>query len=143
MTGHSGHDGRLVTEPAPRAAHPPVQTVAEVVGRRPVDAYVELTFAAPEIAERAEPGQFVAFAVGGETSGLLLRRSIAISTADDGVVTIVVSLFTKPKPDAELKGLVYSLTPKAEVVETVWYKRPVVLAGAALVILIVLNIIFF
>ena len=59
------------------------------------------------------------------------------------VVTIVVSLFTKPKPDAELKGLVYSLTPKAEVVETVWYKRPVVLAGAALVILIVLNIIFF
>src|SRR5437016_696984 len=59
------------------------------------------------------------------------------------VVTIVVSLLTKPKPDAELKGLVYSLTPKVEVVETVWYKRPLVLAGAALVILIVLNIIFF
>ena len=59
------------------------------------------------------------------------------------VVTIVVSLLTKPKPDAELKGLVYSLTPKAEVVETVWYKRPLLLAGAALVILIILNIIFF
>ena len=59
------------------------------------------------------------------------------------VVTIVVSLFTERKPDVELKGLVYSLTPKAEVVETVWYKRPVVLAGAALVILILLNIIFF
>jgi dihydroorotate dehydrogenase electron transfer subunit len=56
-----------------------------------VDAYVELSLAAPEIAERAEPGQFVAFAVGGETSALLLRRSIAISTADDGVVTVVVA----------------------------------------------------
>jgi dihydroorotate dehydrogenase electron transfer subunit len=81
----------VITAPAPRAARPPVQRVVEVVGARPVDAYVELTLAAPEIAERAEPGQFVAFAVGGETSGLLLRRSIAISTADDGLVTVVVS----------------------------------------------------
>jgi dihydroorotate dehydrogenase electron transfer subunit len=81
----------LLTEPAPRAARPPVQRVVEVVGRRSVDAYVELSLAAPEIAERAEPGQFVAFAVGGETSALLLRRAIAISTADDGVVTVVVS----------------------------------------------------
>lgn len=59
------------------------------------------------------------------------------------VVTIVVSLRTAPKPETELKGLVYSLTPKAEVVETVWYKRPIVLAVAALVIFAVLNIIFF
>ena len=81
----------MITTPAPRAARPPVQRVVEVVGARPVDAYVELTLAAPEIAERAQPGQFVAFAVGGETSGLLLRRSIAISTADDGLVTVVVS----------------------------------------------------
>lgn len=68
-----------------------MQRVVEVVGRRPVDAYVELTLAAPEIAERAQPGQFVAFAVGGETSGLLLRRSIAISTTGGGQVTVVVS----------------------------------------------------
>jgi dihydroorotate dehydrogenase electron transfer subunit len=81
----------LLTAPAPRAAHPPVQTVAEVVGRRPVEAYVELTLAAPEIADRAEPGQFVAFAVGGPTSAMLLRRSIAISTVADGKVTVVVS----------------------------------------------------
>ncbi|MFL5693985.1 MAG: sodium:solute symporter family protein [Ktedonobacteraceae bacterium] len=58
------------------------------------------------------------------------------------VVTIAVSLFTQPKPDVELKGLVYSLTPKAEAVKTVWYKKPLVLAAAALIILIVLNIIF-
>ena len=81
----------LLTEPAPRAAQPPVQRVVEVVGRRDVAAYVELSLAAPEIADRAEPGQFVAFAIGGETSALLLRRSIAISTVVDGVVTVVVS----------------------------------------------------
>jgi dihydroorotate dehydrogenase electron transfer subunit len=81
----------LLTTPAPTAAQPPVQRVVEVVGRRPVNAYVELTLAAPEIAERAEPGQFVAFAVGGPLSALLLRRSIAISGTGDGVVTVVVA----------------------------------------------------
>jgi dihydroorotate dehydrogenase electron transfer subunit len=80
-----------LTAPAPAADQPPVQRTVEVVGARPVEAYVELRLAAPEIAERAQPGQFVAFAVGGETSGLLLRRSIAISTVGDGVVTVVVS----------------------------------------------------
>ncbi|HEV7210873.1 MAG TPA: dihydroorotate dehydrogenase electron transfer subunit [Blastococcus sp.] len=81
----------LLTSPAPRAANPPVQRVVEVVARRPVNAYVELTLAAPEIADRAEPGQFVAFAIGGETSAMLLRRSIAIAGTADGVVTVVVA----------------------------------------------------
>jgi dihydroorotate dehydrogenase electron transfer subunit len=80
-----------LTTPAPKATQPPVQRLVEVVARRPVDAYVELTFAAPEIAERAEPGQFVAFAIGGASSALLLRRSIAIAGAADGVVTVVVA----------------------------------------------------
>jgi dihydroorotate dehydrogenase electron transfer subunit len=83
--------GAFLTTAAPRAARPPVQREVEVVDSRPVDAYVELSLRSPEIAERAEPGQFVAFAVGGPTSALLLRRSIAISTAEDGVVTVVVS----------------------------------------------------
>ena len=81
----------LLTTPAPRAARPPVQRVAEVVDRRPVNAYVELSLAAPEIAERAEPGQFLAFAVGGPTSAMLLRRSIAIAGAGDGRATVVVA----------------------------------------------------
>ena len=81
----------MLTSPAPTPARPPVQREVDVVGSRPIDAYVELSLAAPEIAERAEPGQFVAFAVGGPTSALLLRRSIAISTAADGVVTVVVA----------------------------------------------------
>jgi NAD(P)H-flavin reductase len=80
-----------LTTSAPRAAHRPVQRVVEVSGRRPVGAYVELTLAAPEIAERTEPGQFVAFAVGGPTSAHLLRRSIAIAGAGEGVVTVVVA----------------------------------------------------
>jgi dihydroorotate dehydrogenase electron transfer subunit len=82
---------KALTGVVPKAERPPVQRVVEVVGRRPVDAYVELTLAAPEIAERAEPGQFVAFAIGDESSALLLRRSIAISTAENGRVTVVVS----------------------------------------------------
>jgi NAD(P)H-flavin reductase len=80
-----------LTTPAPLGAQPPVQRVVEVVGRRPVNAYVELSLAAPEIAERAAPGQFVAFAIGGPASALLLRRSIAISGTRDGVVTVVVA----------------------------------------------------
>jgi dihydroorotate dehydrogenase electron transfer subunit len=80
-----------LTTPAPRAERPPVQRVLEVVGRRPVNAYIELTLAAPEVAERAEPGQFLAFAVGGPTSAMLLRRSIAIAGVVDGAVSVVVA----------------------------------------------------
>jgi dihydroorotate dehydrogenase electron transfer subunit len=80
-----------ITVPAPRAEHPPVQRVVAVRGRRSINAYVELSLAAPEIAERAQPGQFVAFAVGGTLSAALLRRSIAIAGAGDGVVTVVVA----------------------------------------------------
>jgi NAD(P)H-flavin reductase len=81
----------LLTEPAPPAAQPPVQRVVEVVTRRPVGAYVELTFAAPEIAERAVPGQFVAFAIGDRNSAMLLRRSIAIAGTGEGRLTVVVA----------------------------------------------------
>jgi dihydroorotate dehydrogenase electron transfer subunit len=56
-----------------------------------VNAYTELRLAAPEIAAAAVPGQFVAFAIGGESSALLLRRSIAIAGTDDGTVTVVVA----------------------------------------------------
>jgi dihydroorotate dehydrogenase electron transfer subunit len=80
-----------LTEPAAPAAHPPVQREVRIAARRPVGAYVELSLDAPEVAERAQPGQFVAFAVGGPTSAMLLRRSIAISGTADGVVTVVVA----------------------------------------------------
>jgi len=81
----------LVTNPAAPASNRPVQREVEVVARRPVAAYVELTLAAPEIAAAAEPGQFVAFAVGGPLSAALLRRSIAIAGVGEGTVTVVVA----------------------------------------------------
>ncbi len=82
-----------LTAPAPRADHPPVQREAEVLAARPVGAYVELTLAAPEVAGRAQPGQFVAFAVGGPMTANLLRRSIAIAGTDGaaGTATVVVA----------------------------------------------------
>jgi SSS family solute:Na+ symporter len=58
------------------------------------------------------------------------------------VVTIVVSLGTKPHPENNLVGLVYSLTerPKEEALR--WYERPLVLAAVVLTATILLNIIF-
>jgi len=57
--------------------------------------------------------------------------------------TIAVSLVTKPKPDEELKGLVYSLTEKVYGTEKRWYLKPAPLGIILLVITILLNIIFF
>ena len=59
------------------------------------------------------------------------------------VVTIVVSLVTRPRPDEELRGLVYSLTPKPDDRTEVWYERPSVLAAIVLAIALLLNITFF
>ena len=58
------------------------------------------------------------------------------------VVTIVVSMITRPRPDGELVGLVYSLTPKPEShVRAVW-EKPAFLAIVVLVLLTVLNLVF-
>jgi dihydroorotate dehydrogenase electron transfer subunit len=89
----SEQDGgrRVFTAPVPPARSAPRQVRAEVAFVRPMGAYVELGFYAPEIAEAAEPGQFVAFAVGGPTSANLLRRSIAIAGVQAGRVHVVIS----------------------------------------------------
>ncbi|MBS1576147.1 MAG: sodium:solute symporter family protein [Bacteroidetes bacterium] len=59
------------------------------------------------------------------------------------VTTITVSLATKPKPDHELKGLVYSLTEKPTYTQQKWYRRVVPLGILLIVLTILLNIIFF
>jgi SSS family solute:Na+ symporter len=65
-----------------------------------------------------------------------------------GVVLVVVSLVTKPKPEEELRGLVWGLTKTDEEEayvdprDKVWWRRPALLAGVAAVMLVVLNIIF-
>jgi SSS family solute:Na+ symporter len=57
------------------------------------------------------------------------------------VVTVLVTLFTKPRPEAELKGLVYSLTEVAHEQHTSPLHRPLVWGIIALVILAALQII--
>jgi len=59
------------------------------------------------------------------------------------VVTVLVSLATRrEKSDADLQGLVYSLTPKTYDDEKVWYKRPAILGLLVLAMTVLLNIIF-
>jgi SSS family solute:Na+ symporter len=59
------------------------------------------------------------------------------------LLTTVLSLATKQnKTDAELTGLVYSLTPRIPQADEAWYMRPGVQALALLGVCLVLNIIF-
>jgi SSS family solute:Na+ symporter len=66
----------------------------------------------------------------------------------DIVVSVVVTMVTQPKPESELVGLVYSLTPKESRTRDTtgedagWYRNPALLAGIVLVITIALNILF-
>ncbi|HIT75664.1 MAG TPA: Na+/galactose cotransporter, partial [Candidatus Avipropionibacterium avicola] len=74
---------------------------------------------------------------------------LAASTAFvvDIVVMVVVSLMTAPRPVHELRGLVYSETPKADLVDEnesqlPIFRRPVPMALFGLVLVIILNVIF-
>jgi SSS family solute:Na+ symporter len=71
-----------------------------------------------------------------------------IAFAADAVVTVGVSLITAPKPDEELRGLVWGLTRKEEAPEEhdpgddVWYRSVWLLGGVAIGLVVILNIIF-
>ena len=77
--------------------------------------------------------------------GAFLAAAVAFVT--DVIVTVVVSQFTQPKPDAELRGFVYALTPKEDRTDPhlhempVW-RRPVPLAIVAGVLVVTLNVVF-
>jgi SSS family solute:Na+ symporter len=58
------------------------------------------------------------------------------------VVTIVVSLFTKPKPVAELKNLVYGFIRFPEQDHIAFYKRPIFWGAGVAIVFAVLQIIF-
>ena len=65
----------------------------------------------------------------------------------DIIVSVVVSLAGHPRKESELRGLVYSLTPKKDFHDPdepnlSWWQKPTQLAGVALVMVIALNIIF-
>ena len=58
------------------------------------------------------------------------------------VVTVVVSLVTKPKPDEQLVGLVYGCTKIPSEGDMPLYQRPIFWAGVVAVVFVILNIIF-
>ena len=65
----------------------------------------------------------------------------------DIVVSVAVTMVTRPREYSELKGLVYSLTPKEDfrdekAHELAWYQKPVLLASIALAMVIGLNAVF-
>jgi SSS family solute:Na+ symporter len=65
----------------------------------------------------------------------------------DILVSVAVTMVTRPREESELRGLVYSLTPKADFHDAnegvlAWYQQPTKLAGVGLVIVVILNIIF-
>jgi len=65
----------------------------------------------------------------------------------DIVVSIAVTMVTKPRKESELRGLVYSLTPKEDFHDAdegvlAWYQQPIKLAGIGAVLVIILNIVF-
>jgi len=67
----------------------------------------------------------------------------------DVLVSIIVSLRTEPKPDEELRGLVWSLTTKEERSggeavgdDAGWYRSPPLLGGGVIALTVILYIIF-
>jgi SSS family solute:Na+ symporter len=58
------------------------------------------------------------------------------------VITIAVSLVTKPRDEKELVGLVYSLTERPKKEKNIWYENPIVLSVVVLSMTVVLNYIF-
>jgi len=65
----------------------------------------------------------------------------------DLLLSVLVTLGTAPGPERELRGLVYSLTPRSDLVDVAaarlpWWRRPVPLAGVSLALVIGLNLAF-
>ncbi len=72
------------------------QVWAEIISNKKVGAYHHIVFSVGEIASSAKPGNFVAIAVGGESSSMVLRRAFAIYRTFDrgasgGLLEIVVA----------------------------------------------------
>lgn len=60
------------------------QIVSTITSIKRVGAYWHMVLRAPSIAEHVEPGHFVAVAVGGDNSSMLLRRAFSIHDATVG-----------------------------------------------------------
>ena len=74
----------------------PVQEIGEIFSVQKVGEYFQFTVVAPQVAAGFRPGQFVAIAVGGPNSSMVLRRAFALYGAtptDDfaGTIRFVVA----------------------------------------------------
>jgi SSS family solute:Na+ symporter len=58
------------------------------------------------------------------------------------LVTVIISMVTRPRPEEELRGLVYSLTPRPKDESRKWTERPAVFAGVVLALTALLNLVF-
>ena len=58
------------------------------------------------------------------------------------VVTVVVSMMTKPKPEAELVGLVYGATAIPSEGDLLWFQQPIFWAALVAIAFVIVNIIF-
>ncbi|MDF0531061.1 sodium:solute symporter family protein [Tsukamurella sp. 8F] len=65
----------------------------------------------------------------------------------DIALSVLISLVTRPKPDEDLRGFVYSLTDKKtlageEDTKTPWIARPVPLGSVVIILVVILNVVF-
>jgi solute:Na+ symporter, SSS family len=58
------------------------------------------------------------------------------------VVTILVSLMTRPRDEKDLVGLVHSLTARPSQENVPWFKRPAILGALVLAMTLLLNLVF-
>lgn len=59
------------------------------------------------------------------------------------VITVLLSLVTRPKPEKALVGLVYSLTPRQKDPVKVWYRNPFWLGMIVLFVTLIFNLILY
>jgi SSS family solute:Na+ symporter len=77
-------------------------------------------------------------------SGMAQAFAVAsVSWTVNFFTTILVSLVTEPKPDEELRGLVWSLTDRPKASDEPWYRRAGTLGWVLIALTLLLNWIFF
>jgi solute:Na+ symporter, SSS family len=85
--------------------------------------------------------RFVAFSQGAKDMAENVYRSMWTLIANL-LVTVIVTMFTKPKPESDLKDLVYGLTRIPSMGRLPLFKRPMVWASVLGLAFVILNVIF-
>jgi SSS family solute:Na+ symporter len=85
--------------------------------------------------------KYIAFSPAAKEMAQNLACAIWSLVANVGV-TVAVTMVTRPKPDAELAGLVYGLTEIPGEGHFAWFQRPATWAAVVAAAFVLLNIIF-